>query len=75
MNGGGYFRISIEEVLIFMGLNCENCHYSPDCRSCEILWEASIEYQISKSDAEKIGIAPPQIKPICKLKNNTYVHK
>ena len=66
--GGGYLRISIEEVLIFMGLNCENCHCSHDCRYCRILWNASVEYQISKNDAEKLGITPPQIKPICKLK-------
>ena len=68
MNGGGYFQISIEEVLIFMGLNCENCHYSHSCRYCGILWNASINYQISKIDADKLGIAPPQVKPICKLK-------
>lgn len=75
MNGGGYFRVSIGEVLIFMGLNCENCGYSHDCRYCRILWDASILLQISKADAEKIGITPPQVKPICKLKNDTYVHK
>ena len=63
---GGYIQISREDVLVFMGLNCENCHNSRDCYYCKVLWNASIDHVISVVDAQHIGLTPTH--SICKLK-------
>ena len=64
--GGGYVYISLEDVLVWMGKNCETCHLSWDCHYCRALWDASISYYMKAETAERIGITPTH--SICKLK-------
>lgn len=64
--GGGYTYMCLEDVLMWMGKNCENCHWYRSCPYCGFLWEASITHYLGLATAEIVGITSSN--SICKLK-------
>ena len=71
--GGGYTYISLEDILMWMGKNCENCRLSCNCYYCRSLWDTSINHYINDFVVKKIGLTSTH--SICKLKTDHYVHK
>lgn len=66
MKGGDYIFLSVIDVLVWMGKNCETCKVSSRCCYCGYMWDTSISHCLSTTTAENIGYIDPD--SICKLK-------